>query len=331
MKKYKKLAALLMVAIMTICMPIPLEANSSNPIAIQAVWESEAAAEGFVQLTVVTGTAANFVWIQFEGNRHAHGTRVTSDVTSSTWVINYRPSFYSPHTVTVYSNRSNSPVNAESREHLVFRHSPFVPLEHPIIQYITVTQRDIIHANPRYVAPGTEVTIRIRTNADMGAVWIRDVDGIERRATRVWPTTTTQRNWEVVFTPTRPGYVVVFANETHNVWGAAQRSEFIGIGGGGAAIRHASASQILEWQWGLQANAVIRVTTNNQANSVWATLPNRQTVPLRQVLGFDLSDRVWEASVWTGGLPITVHASEAFGATSGFSDASLSIYHWSAP
>ena len=331
MKTYKKLAAILMAATMAIGAAMPVAASSTSPIGIQAVWESYAAAEGLVQLTVVTGTAANFVWIQFEGNRHAHGVRIASDVTSSTWVINYRPSFFSPHTVTVFSNRGNSPVGAESREHVVFQHSPFVPLEHPIIQNITVTQRDIVHANPRYVAPGTEVTLNIRTNADMGAVWIRDVDGIERRATSVWPTTATQRNWQVVFTPTRPGYVVVFANETHNVWGAAQRSEFIGIGSGAATIRHASATRIVEWHWGVQANAAIRVTTNEHTNSVWAVLPNRQIVPLRHVLGFGMSDRVWEAAVWTSGLPITIHATESFGAVGGFSDASITIYHWSAP
>ena len=331
MKTYKKLAALLLVVIVATGAAMPVVASGTNPIAIQAVWESEATAEGLVQLTVVTGTAANFVWIHFEGNRHEHGIRIASDMTSSTWVINYRPSFLTPHTVTVFSNRINSPTNAESREHIVFQHSPFIPLEHPIIQNITVTQRDIIHANPRYVAPGTEVTLNIRTNADMGAVWIRDVDGIERRATGVWPTTATQRNWEIVFTPTRAGHVVVFANETHDPWGAAQRSEFIGIGSGEAVIRHASASRIVEWHWGIQANAVIRVTTNEHTNSVWAVLPNRQLVPLRHVLGFGLSDRVWEAPVWTSGLPITIHASEAFGAVGGFSDASMTIYHWSMP
>ena len=331
MKTCKILSAVLVAAIISISSAMPLMANGLNPRAIQAVWESEAAAEGYVQLTVVTGIAVSHVWIQFEGNRFVHGTRSTSDVTTQTWIINYRPRFSTPHTVTVFSNWGNTPIGAYTREHVVFQHSPFIPLEHPVIQNITVAQRDIIHANPRYVAPGTEVTLRIRTNADMGAVWIRDIDGIERRAASVWPTTATQRNWEVVFTPTRPGYVVVFANETHSPWGAAQRSEFVGIGGGGAAVINASASRIMEWHWGMQANAVIRVTTNEHTNSVWAVLPNRQTVPLRQVLGFGVSDRVWEAAVWTGGLPITVHASEAVGAAGGFSDATMTINHWSAP
>ena len=331
MKSCKKLAAMLMVAILTCISAMPLMASGINPLAILTVVESEASAEGFVQLTVVTGHGANFVWIQFEGNRFEHGTRIRTDVTSSTWVINYRPSFLTPHTITVFSSPSSSPSNAVTREHVVFQHSPFIPLEHPMIQNITVTQRDIVHANPRYVAPGTEVTMNIRTNADMGAVWIRDVDGIERRATSVWPTTDTQRNWQVVFTPTRPGYVVVFANETHNPWGAAQRSEFVGIGDGAGSIRHASASLITEWHWGMQANAVIRVTTNGHTNSVWAVLPNRQVVQLRHVLGFGISDRVWEAAVWTSGLPITVHATEAFGAAGGLSDDSVTIYHWSMP
>ena len=331
MKTYKILAAVLMAAIVTLGAAMPVMAGGLHPSAIQAVWESEATAEGYVQLTVVTGVAVSHVWIQFERNRFVHGTRVASDVTSQTWTINYRPSFSTPHTVTIFSNWGNTPVGAYTREHVVFLHSPFIPLEHPIIQNITVAQRDIIHANPRYVAPGTEVTLRIRTNADMGAVWIRDIDGIERRATMVWPTTATQRNWEVVFTPTRPGYVVVFANETHTPWGAAQRSEFVGIGSGGAAVFSASASRIMEWHWGMQANAVIRVTTNEHTNSVWAVLPNRQVVPLRHVLGFGVSERVWEAAVWTGGLPIAIHASEAFGAVLGFSDASMTIYHWTTP
>ena len=328
MKIYKKFAAVLMAAVLALVMAIPVAAAS--PIGIQAVWESEAPAEGLVQLTVVAGVAVNFVWVQFEGNRIEHGTRIATDMTSSTWTINYRPSFLTPHTVIIFAGRSNSPINAASREHVVFQHSPFIPLEHPKIQNITVAQRGIIHANPRYVAPGTEVTLRIRTNADMGAVWIRDVDGLERRATSVWPTTDTQRNWEVVFTPTRPGYVVVFANATHTTWGAAQRSEFLGIGGGGAAIHHVSATP-LEWHWGMQANTAIRVTTNEHTNSVWAVLPNRQVVPLRHVLGFGVSDKVWEAAVWTSGFPIAIHASEAFGIVGSFSDATMTIYHWSAP
>ena len=331
MKTYKKFAAMLMAAVLAAGAAMPVAAGGINPIAIQVVWESEAIAEGMVQLTVVTGTGTNVVWIRFEGNRYAYGTRIASDMTSSTWVINYHPTFSTPHTVTVFSSRTYSPADAVSREHIVFWQNPFIPLEHPVIQNITVMQRDVIHPNPRYVAPGTEVTLRIRTNADMGAVWIRDVDGLERRATGVWPTTDTQRNWEVVFTPTRPGYVVVFANETHTPWGAAQRSEFVGIGGGAAAVFSASATRITEWHWGMQANAAIRVTTNEHANSVWAVLPNRQVVPLRHVLGFGVSDRVWEAAVWTGGLPIAIHASEAFGVAGGFSDASTTINHWSAP
>lgn len=302
---------------------------SANPLEIQAIWESPATEEGAVTLTIVTGTAADAVWVHFDGTGIARASRVSTNLTSATWTATYAPGHPLPHQVTVFSARRGMENRAESRVHTVVMHSPHVPLEHPAIQSITVSVRDIVHANPRQAAPGYEVTVRVRTNADMEAVWLRDMDGIERRAARVWPETGAMRNWEVVFTPTRSGSVVVFANLTHSHIGAAQRSERITIGQSEAAeIFSAAASPIWGWESGAAVNLNLSVTTSERANSVWAHLPGGQTVELRQVAGFNAtSDRVWEASVWAQRLPIVVHASEAFGQTEGFSDSAATIWH----
>lgn len=291
-----------------------------GPITIQAIIETTPMAANMVQLSVVTGTATNYVWVRFDGNRTAHGRRVASDLTSQTWVIDYQPHVLGPHAVTVYSNRSNTWVGAYSRTINVVLHQPFIPLVNPVIQNVTVS--------PSPVVPGTNVTIRVRTNADVGAVWIRDVDGIERVARSIPPTTATQRNWEIVYRPTRAGSVVIFANSTHNPWGAAQRSEFIGVRGGRAVVTHATASRFADWSWGTGADTVIRVTTNQFANSVWAVLPNRQVVPLTHISGAGTSNRVWEVSTWVTGLPIVVHATENIGVVGGFSDSSRIINSW---
>ena len=353
----KRLSAICVVLIMAICSAMPAAASNvpapvppANPIGIQSIVESAAIAPGMVQLTVVAGTATNFVWIRFEGNRYVHGTRTASDLTSSTWVIDYMPRFDTPHSVTVYSNRQNTPTGADSRTITVYLQYPFIPTEHLAIQSVTITPRVVTGGSEGHIVVQgpvcnlarafhrdaifnlTMVTLSIRTHADIGAVWIRDVDGIERMATAVWPTTATMRTWEIDFSPTRSGYIVVFANQTHSHWGAAERSEFIDVGGSGrASIRQASANIITDWYWGMQSNVVIRVTTNQHANSVWAVLPDRQIVPLRHVLGFGLTDRVWEAAVWTDGLPISVHAAEVFGVVGGFSDSSMMIDHWTFP
>ena len=313
----------------------PLPANPTNPvvphgavpaitaigpISIQAILETTPMAANMVQLTVVTGTATNYVWVRFDGNRTAHGHRVASDLTSQTWVINYQPHFFGPHSVTVYSNRSNTWVGAYTRAFNVVLHQPFIPLAHPVIQNVTVA--------PQPVTPGANVTIRVRTSADVGAVWLRDVDGIERVARSIPPTTATQRNWEIVFRPTRAGSVVIFANSTHTPWGAAQRAEHIAMRGGRATVTHATASRFTCWTLGTAADTVIRVTTNHFANSVWAVLPNRQVIPLVHVSGAGTSNRVWEVSTWVTGLPIVVHATENIGVVGGISDSSRIINSW---
>ena len=317
-------AAALVPEIVTV---IPVQPQGANPvigaigpISIQAVLETSPIAANMVQLTVVTGTATNYVWVRFDGNRTAQGHRVASDLTSQTWVINYQPHFLGQHSVTVYSNRSNTWVGAYTRTVNVVLHQPFIPLVHPVIQTVTVS--------PSPVTPGMNVTIRVRTNADVGAVWIRDVDGIERVARSIPPTTATQRNWEIVFRPTRAGSVVIFANSIHSPWGAAQRSEHIAMRGGRATVTHASASRFTCWTLGTGADTLIRVTTNHFANSVWAVLPNRQAIPLTQVSGAGTSNRVWEVSTWHVGLPIVVHATESFGVVGGHSDSSRIINSW---
>ena len=292
-----------------------------GPITIFSVMETTPTAAGMVQLTVVTGPSANHVWVQFDGTNRADGFRISTDATSSTWVINYRPRFFAPHTVTVFSNTTNNWAGAATWTHNVVLHQPFIPHVNPVIQSVTVT--------PRTVNMGGNVTIRIRTNADVGAVWVRDVNGVERGAWSISPTTATQRNWEVVFNPTRTGTVTIFANHFHTPWGAATRSEMITVRGGRATIVSTPiARRITDWQWGAQADTLITVTTNQWANSVWAVLPNRQTIPLRHVSGTGVSNRVWEAHTWGGALPITIHAAEAVGVIGGFSDATRTINAW---
>ena len=299
-----------------------------GPASIHNVWESAPIAAGMVQLTVVTGNQANFVWVQFDGNRTEQGRRVATDATSSTWTIDYRPGTFAPHTVTVFSSTTNTWSDADQRLHNVVLHQPFAGsvnpafagLPSPVIQTVTVT--------PREVSPGGNVTINIRTNAAVGAVWVRDVDGREWPAWSVLPTTATQRNWQAVITPTRTGSVTIFANHFHTPWGAVQRAENINVRAGRATVVSATARRITDWHWGFQADTHISVTTNRWANSVWAVLPNRQTIALTHISGTGTANRVWEVHTWGGALPITIHVSEAAGMVGGFSDATRTINTW---
>ena len=301
---------------------VPLPAPV-GPIAIVSAWETSPIAQGMVQLTVVTGNQAAYVWVSLDGaagGNAVQGRRLFTDATSSTWVIDYRPAAFVPHTVQILANRTFTWAGAETLNFNVALHQNFVPQANPQIQTVTVS--------PREVSAGGAVTIRVRTNADVGAVWVRDMDGIERGAWSIAPTTNTQRNWELTFTPARAGTVTVFANHSHTPWGAAARSEQINMRTGRATISTATAQRITDWQWGFQADTHIRVTTNRWAYSVWAVMPNRQVVPLHHVSGTGTANRVWEAQTWGGALPITIHAAEASGVFGGFSDAQRTINSW---
>ena len=300
----------------------------TGPASIFNAWETAPIAPGMVQLTVVTGNQASFVWLEHSGNQRAEGRRVATDVTSTTWTIDYRPVSFIPHTVTIFSNTANTWSGADQRVHPVVLHQPFVGSVNPAFAGLPAPVIQNVTSTPRDVAPGGSVTLNIRTNASVGAVWVRDIDGREWGAWSVLPTTTTQRNWQVVITPTRAGSVTVFANHDHNPWGAITHAHHINVRAGRATVVSATARRVTDWHWGMQMDTLISVTTNQWANSVWAVLPNRQMIPLTHISGAGTSNRVWEVLTWGGALPITIHVAEAASVVGGFSDSTRTINTW---
>ncbi|MCL1884107.1 MAG: hypothetical protein FWF81_10200, partial [Defluviitaleaceae bacterium] len=316
---------------------IPAAPANLGPIAIASVTETPALAAGQVQLTIVTGRETNEVWVNFDRannvratGRFARGTMLSQGAHYRTWVVNFTPASWTEQQVEVGSNRTYNWPGAATRLYTLTLTQPFVRVANPSIQNTTVTNRT--------VAPGSNATITIRTNADVENVWVRNVDGTEFNATRT-STTATQRNWSVTFNPVRTGNVTIFANSDRTETGAVTRTENITVGNVTTQI---VGTPTAHWLAGQNNQLRINVTTNDQANSVWATLPDGQRVQLsRQNSG--TGNRTWQADTWTtfghgghhdpitgqwipagGTWNITIHASNQTG-TNAPSDTSRNI------
>jgi hypothetical protein len=257
--------------------------GASGPVAIQSVTETPATGANMVQLTVVTGPEANYVWIRFEGDRYAQGTRTANDSGSRTWVINYRPATMQAHQVQVGSNRVYAYRGASLRNFDVTLSAPFVAPSRPAIQNVDITRRD--------VSINDSTTVNIRTNLDATDVWIRDADGREFTATR-GSSTSSSINWSVTFNPDRSGNIQIFANTSRSETNATRRSENISVrdGRNPAAIFSANADN-----WGT-GQLVITARTNANTNTVWAEFDGR-TVQLSRTNQGSGNERHWE---WSG-------------------------------
>ena len=270
-------------------------------LAIHSVAEVMASAENLVRLQIVTGPDVGFVWIRCDTPRYHLATRVQADATTITWLLEYRPQAMTPHVVQLSANRTYTRGGATNVELIVPVSVPFIPAPTPQIQSISVS--------PSHIVAGSSVTVRVRTNADVGAVWIRDTDGVERALVNVEPNTATQRNWEVVITPVRSGTITAYANTTREAPNPVGRNHQLHVVTQRASIVAAHAT-IHAWHWGWVGSAhALRVVTNEFANTVWATLPNGATFNLTRVSNIG-TNRVWELRSWSGQLPITVHVTE---------------------
>ncbi|MCL1862957.1 MAG: hypothetical protein FWF78_05275 [Defluviitaleaceae bacterium] len=248
---------------------IPAAPANLGPIAIASITETPATGVGYVQLTIVTGSETNEVWVNFNrtnnarGTGHfARGTMTTQDSNSRTWVVNFRPSTWAVQQVEVGSNRTYNWPGAATQLYNLTLTQPFVAPVTPRINNVNVANRT--------VTPGGNTTFTITTNLDVEHVWVRDVDGREHNATRSTSGATT-RTWRVTFPPIRSGNVTIFANATRNTDNAATRTENITVSHTtGQIIGTPTAS----WTHHHHSNeTLIQVTTNSYVQTVWATMP----------------------------------------------------------
>jgi hypothetical protein len=274
-----------------------------GPIEIVSVTETPAVGEGMIQLTVVTGPEAQYAWVRFDENRFARGTITSQTTTHRTWVINFRPFQWTAQQVLVASNRVYNWTGASRQYYNLTLAHPFVQPVVPVINTVTVNPAN------RTVNPGSSATLTIRTNADVNAVWVRDVDGREHNARAIAPTTATARTWEVTFNPIRTGAVLVFANTSRVPEGAATRTESLIVVAASASIVAANA----QWMGGAANELRVQATTNSATQTVWAVLSNGNRIQLTRT-DTGTGDRTWQA--WLTNVPagnIVIHASRHTG------------------
>lgn len=271
---------------------IPPAPPNLGPVAIASITETPATAQGFVQLTVVTGAETQEVWVNFDRVNNVRatgsfrrGTMLRQDTNSKTWVIDFPLAAWTPQTVEVGSNRTYNWPGAATQTHTLMLSQPFVTPVTPVIRSVNASQTN--------VASGGRMTFTIGTNLDAEHVWIRDIDGREFTASRTTSSATT-RNWTVDFSPTRTGAVTIFANATRTETNAATRTETITVGGHGSALIVGTPTA----EWTNNDNLRITVTTNNQAERVWATMPNGNRVQLHRT-NSGSGNRNWSIDTWT--------------------------------
>lgn len=278
-------------AVTAVAPNVPVVTSAIGPVAIAHVLETPSVAAGQVQLTVVTGLAANEVWVNFDRannvrgtGRFTRGTVVSENEFSRTWVINFTPRAWAVQTVEVGANRTYNWPGAGIATHTLTLAHGFVP---PVtaansIQAVTLT--------PAQVSPGAVQTFNIRTDPGITHVWLRDMDGREVTATRQGTATANHQNWRITFTPPRSGQVTVFANTSRTTVGAASTTRNVVVGGGFVDIHSAHANVTAV------GGVVVTVTTNANANAVWVTFANEfwNTVPLTLVGGWGTNQLTWQ-------------------------------------
>ena len=274
--------------------------NVAGGLGIISVTETPATQRDHVQLTVVTGAQVNYVWVRFDtpGRYRFTNAPISQDATTRTWRIEFQPSHWTSQTVQVSANRVYETTGATNVNYTLTLSHPFVTSANPAIQTVNHT--------PNNVAANTNVTMTIRTNADVEHVWVVDANGREHTAHRIQPTTIAARTWEVTFRPERTGTVQVFANRTRSTVGAALRNHNLSIQGQRLSILEARS----HWtNWGT-SEAQITVVTNQFAQDVWVTLPDGRNISLNRQ-GTGSGNRTWSATITNVSFPVQVRASES--------------------
>ena len=300
----------------------PVVPGAVPGIQIISVTETHALRPNSVQLTVVTGAQAGEVWVRlgvYPNNTYWRGVLQSETPNSRVWTINYTPAFYEPHRVQVGSNTTYTLIGASLRYFDVELTAPYLPRHDPQIFGSTISTNNI--------NVGNSVTIRVSTNQDVYSVWVVDADGIESVARRIPPFMPDAiRHFEVMVAPYRTGALTVYAG--------------IGVGDPHAVstvknvvvhVPHVYISQVVVTQVAnsVHEEAQIRVTTNQQTGSVWAVLPDGETIRLNLVGQPGAGgSRVWEAR--PAGIPtpnITIRVSAT---TSDIPSVTQTISNWGA-
>lgn len=292
---------------------LPPAPTTLGPVEIHHVAESPATAAGFVQLTVVTGSETNDVWVNFDRvanqrgtGRFARGTMLSQGAHYRVWTVNFRPATWATQRVEIGSNRTYNWPGADSELFDLTLAHPFVPPSNPLIRNVTV--------NNRSVGTNANVTFNIRTNDDVEYVWIRTIEGNEYLAHRV-SGAGADRNWSVTFNPRRSGNVQIFANWERNESGAVRRTENITVGQQSARFLGSPSAQRLD-------NSRIRIEarTNEHANAVWVEAPNGNRIHLSRT-NTASGERTWTVTLrdsdwdwnWGGWNQTTVYVSSQTG------------------
>ena len=281
----------------TMTMPVTVNAAAqqppvtppATPMSIASITETTALREGEVQLTIVTGSAINEVWVQFDGSLFRRGQEQVGlrTTNSRTWIINFRPQNWTTQTVSVGANTAYTFAGATLQNYNVTLSAPFAVQRNPIIQNVAVQNRDSLITE--------QTTLTITTNNDAEFVWVIDADGNRHNATRT-TTTASARTWTLSFFPSRTGNVIVHANATNTATGAATRAEALTVRTSNAQIINATA----QWVQGAASGTVrVEVRTNHHAGRVWVELDNGNRRPILQLQsgGTGTANRVWFAEI----------------------------------
>ena len=244
-------------------------------IQIIGISETRALQPYSVQLTVVTGTGANEVWVRIGSYPYSwyRGRLQSETPTSRIFTINYTPLAFVPHRVQVGSNTTYNLVGASLQYFDVVLAAPYMPRLNPEIFGRTLSAGS--------VNVGNTLTIRVTTNQDAYAVWVRCVDGFETVGRRIPPhVPETVRNFEVMVAPYRTGALTIFAGTGVGDPHAVYVAENIVVNVPQVYITQAVVTQVAN---SANEEVTIRVTTNPNVGSVWAVLPDGETIRLNLV------------------------------------------------
>ena len=293
----------------TVSIPVTVQGGTTQPpvtpppatgaLAIHSITETAADRPHHVQLTVVAGLGADYVWVQFDNNRYRRGVEQTAlrTATTRTWIIDFRPARWATQTVQVSANREYVVGGATNQNYVLTLAAPYVPIATPTIQSVS--------ANRRNVAQNETITYTIRTNADVNYVWLTNVNGTRHNATRT-SQTANARTWTVTFAPSGTGQIRIYANTTNTTTGAATRTDNVTVAAHSVAIVGTPRAN-----WISNSLVRVEVTTNHHAGRVWVQLPNGETRNLTHHSGSGTSNREWRADVPVGSISyLVVHVSD---------------------
>ena len=293
----------------TVTIPVTVQGGTTQPpvtpppptgaLAIHSITETTADRPHHVQLTVVAGIGADYVWVQFDTNRYRRGVEQTAlrTATTRTWVIDFRPARWATQTVQVSANREYVTRGATNRNHALTLAAPYVPRVAPAIQNVTANRRNVAH--------NETITYTIRTNTDVNYVWLTNVNGTRHNATRT-SQTANARTWTITFTPSSTGQIRIYANATNTATGAVIRTDNVTVAAHSVAIVGTPTAQ-----W-VGTNLVrVEVVTNQHAGRVWVQLPGGETRNLTHRSGSGTANRVWSEDIHVGSISsLVVHLSD---------------------